>query len=190
MQKTEEFIDIEAIRKRAAFHKSGPECYREFQTVGIQYGSSFQTIRELFGSETESLSRLELAAESEPEFGEYGFHPAIIDGAFQTLAGITAGGESGLQLPFALGGMEIAGKLPPVCYAYVTVSEATARIKKYRIRIVDETGRVKITMRDFSVKESKSDRKTRSEMMEIFRRLQQGELNVDEAELLTGSVIL
>ena len=88
-----EMIDIEAIKGRAAIHNSGAECYREFQALGFEYGNSFQTIRELYCSETESLSRLELAAELEPEYPKYGLHPSIIDGALQTVSGSSGIGE-------------------------------------------------------------------------------------------------
>ena len=154
----DEFIDIESAKGRCSHFKSGSECYGMFGEIGLKYGPGFQPIIELYGGGPEALALLELPAGIKGEFKEYVLHPTLMDGAFQTVAGMagSAGETSALYLPFTLGEVEIKGSLPEKVYAYVSeagdkTSEGSG-VKKYDIRITDEDGRVLVKMNSFSLR--------------------------------------
>nr|WP_185929342.1 SDR family NAD(P)-dependent oxidoreductase [Paenibacillus sp. SDF0028] len=151
-------MDIEGIKRRCTRHQSRRECYREFKSHGFQYGPSFQTIREIWGTETEALSYLELPDELAGSLAEFDWHPSLMDGALQTVSGLIRKqeeGDGGLYLPFALGELELILPLPAKYYAHVEMAQDAAeksKIIKFHITLADEQGRILARMHDFALK--------------------------------------
>lgn len=159
-QSKTEFIDISSVKKQCLDSISGKECYQRFEEVGLKYGPAFQSIQELHRGKTEALSHLKLPEILKAEFQDFILHPTLIDGAFQTVAGVLGNKEAESQmryLPYALGEVDIVKPLPETCYAYAMLSENNSKdisgIKKFKILIVDEEGQVLLRMNDFLLKE-------------------------------------
>jgi natural product biosynthesis luciferase-like monooxygenase protein len=73
--------------------------------------------------------------------GSYRLHPALLDGALQSLA--VLGQSSGqLEIPFALDAMECAERLPYRCVAFGQLEEAGGTLRRYNLTLADEDGRV------------------------------------------------
>ena len=73
--------------------------YQMFASLGIHYGTEFQTIRSLRHSDSEVLARLELAGDHRGYF----LPPMLLDGAFQCLAvGLLRDANSSLFLPVGI----------------------------------------------------------------------------------------
>ena len=147
-------IDFETVKNRCLLRKSPVDCYHLFQSMGLTYGSGFQTIRELSHSETETLALVELPGELESGFGEFGLHPSLMDGAFQAMIGLNPDWNSkSLYLPYTLGEMEILRPLPPSCYVYLTYTgEGDWATRQFQIAITDLDGKVSVRLKDLSLR--------------------------------------
>jgi polyketide synthase PksN len=188
-----ETIDIAAIQARCPEIKTRSECYQLFSELGFHYGPSFQTIETLYCNNTEALSRLVLSAPYQKELNNFVLHPSLMDGALQTVSGLPGQITTGVYLPFGLGELIIATEgLPEICYAHVTLTEsssmADSQVKKFNIQIVEETGRVLVSMKDFSVRkvQASSNRVATEDkqLLDLLRQLAAGKLNSQEVKEL------
>ncbi|MGI6668749.1 MAG: SDR family NAD(P)-dependent oxidoreductase [Acetivibrionales bacterium] len=157
-----EALGIESIKSRCSSFRTGKECYELFEAAGIYYGSAFRCLKELYAGEGECLSRLELPPELVTGFDRYLLHPSLLDGALQTVIGLTAGKHErqGVPyVPFSMGELDIAGSMGTVCYAYVKFKngEPGSSAMKYDIYIADEEGYVNASIKDFTARALKQE---------------------------------
>ena len=113
--------DIEALLRDTTRVKTGEACYAALSAFGFDYGPSFRSIRELRIGDGLAIAHLVLDASLRAEFDQYLLHPALIDGALQTVSGMALeGDEDGARtpyLPFALDAIERFRPLLPECHA-------------------------------------------------------------------------
>jgi len=150
-----EIFNIQEIMARCLRVADGEECYRLLRETGFRYGPGFKVISELFGSERESLSRLDLP----PEAGSgFVLHPSLLDGAIQTIVGMMSDSSisAGVPyLPFAVGEVEMFGPLSGPCYAHCTYAgdgQLGPEMMKFNIAIFDESGRVLLKIKDYTAR--------------------------------------
>jgi polyketide synthase PksN len=139
----------------------GSEYYRRFAQAGIGYGPAFRTMQTLHAGASFALSILSVADDLSEGFDDYTLHPAIIDGALQTVAGLAGGGEASVPyLPFAIDDVEILHPLARTCYVHVEEagpqSAGSTDIRKFNIRIANERGLVLVALKQFCVRAFKS----------------------------------
>ncbi|MDQ0059019.1 type I polyketide synthase [Paenibacillus harenae] len=187
-RQVEAFLDLEELRNRLDGRMSGEACYQWFKEIGLDYGPSFRIVQDLWHEGHEALSMLRLPGHLQGDFNEWGLHPSLLDGALHTISSLQDGIEpQPLSLPFALDEVEILRPLVPVCYAYMKLTAADGRLKKYDITITDEMGRVLVQMKQFAVKPVRGhEPDQRDQLLKLFQKLQDGELAVNEVEQLTG----
>ncbi|QMU65949.1 MAG: SDR family NAD(P)-dependent oxidoreductase [Flavobacteriaceae bacterium] len=153
------FIDIEVLKNRCPNYWDAQKCYRKFQDNGLSYGPTFQTIRDLYYSEKEALSVLELPQTLNDCFEDFTLHPSIMDGALQTVVGLDQSNSPDPSLPFSLSEVELLGSLPDKCYVYVRrINEVDSLVKKFNISILDDKGIEKVRLSDFAIRTLKSDK--------------------------------
>lgn len=89
-------------------------------------------------------------------------------------------------LPFSIGSVELLSPLKKQCYSYVELQGTgfTKGINKINIKIVDKEGKVLVRIKDFSLREFRKEGNRRGNILELFRKLERGELSVHEVELL------
>ncbi|WP_052729380.1 SDR family NAD(P)-dependent oxidoreductase [Chromobacterium vaccinii] len=138
-------IRLDDLKARAVQTKSGADCYAELAKLGFHYGPGFQTIQELHIGEGYALSRLKLADGCLADFDQYSLHPSLVDGALQTVLGVAGQGASAApHLPFALGGVQLLGRLPPECYACAWLCESAhgrpSDLKQFDILLLNQNG--------------------------------------------------
>lgn len=151
-------LDLGAIEKRCTRRLEKEEFYLLFRQGGLQYGPSFQPVQWLKSSGSEVLSRLELPADLRGGFNSFGLHPTLLDGALQTVLGVID--QTGLPpgstfLPFALEELEINGSPSETGYVHVSrvnPERGTAGAFYFDIKILDDQGRVLVTLNRFSVR--------------------------------------
>lgn len=147
-----EVMDLPALQKDCRNFLSRSGCYELLQKIGYQYGPSFQVIEELFFNERQALARLVL--QEEPENGVV-LHPALLDGALQTITGWISQVKdipAHPYVPFTVGRVEIIKPLTRVCYALVSNScsdQENTRLEKYDLRILSKNGEVLLKIRDY-----------------------------------------
>ncbi|MCP4130783.1 MAG: SDR family NAD(P)-dependent oxidoreductase [bacterium] len=197
------FIDIAAIRKRCSSLREVDRFYELYRERGLDYGPAFQPIRELVCGPREALSFLVLPRLLVTDMSKFILHPTLIDGALQTIIGLedTLAMEFDMEfnntvyLPFSIGKIELVKSLVERCYAHVVLSERTAaggmEVKKFNIRIADETGKILVTIDDFSVRAFQRDTGKTDETLEsmkdakvkeMLKRLESGDLTEEEVE--------
>ena len=65
------------------------EFYSRARAVGFDYGDAFQTIAGITSGDGWATADITIPEAIDDDIGHYRFHPALIDGAFQTLIGTT-----------------------------------------------------------------------------------------------------
>ncbi|HXM02843.1 MAG TPA: beta-ketoacyl synthase N-terminal-like domain-containing protein, partial [Chthoniobacterales bacterium] len=132
-------IDLPTIRHRCQQTLSPEEFYAAFASHGLKYGPSFQSIRQIQFDESEVYCELEVPSARWPD--SYRLHPAILDGALQSLAVIGASNEQ-LQIPFAVDTLECIERLPHRCVAFGQLQENRGALRRYQLTLAGEDGRI------------------------------------------------
>jgi acyl transferase domain-containing protein/NAD(P)-dependent dehydrogenase (short-subunit alcohol dehydrogenase family)/acyl carrier protein len=153
-------IDMPAIKNRCKYLIDAAVCYDRYRKGGLVYGPCFQALGQVYRDEkgTEILAYLHLPQACQAESRAFGLHPALMDGALQSLIGFeTAAGETsgGPYLPFSLGEVEILKPLAENCWVYaVPVGEPQPDpgMKRFHIQLVNETGQVLVKLTDYAVR--------------------------------------
>lgn len=120
------------------------EFYKQFEEIGIKYGSSFKGLSEIYLNKTQALSKINLSSQN-----EYAFDPAVLDSALQNIVFLNYE-KQGLSLPFTLRKVSFFKKLPKTFWSYARKTEST-KICSFDIDLLNETGEVLVSFRDFSL---------------------------------------
>ena len=137
----------------------GIECYKVFSSIGLDYGTSFQTIQRVDYSDTISLAELSLPPIQDATASDYVLNPYLLDGAFQSvlmLAGKKA--EPGhAYLPFALNAIRLHRPLPNQVWAYAEIAEGSEGNELiYDILLCDAEGVVAVEVTGFRLRAAKT----------------------------------
>ena len=103
---------VEEIQQRCSTSVDGAEHYRLMDERGLQYGSRFQGVQQLWHAPGAILGRVRLADQITSPTGVYKIHPALLDACFQVLvalAGMHAAAPvgKGTFVPVALDSVSI-----------------------------------------------------------------------------------
>ena len=153
----EDRIPLEALKAQCTRSENGAVYYNELRKHGLNYGRSFQTIQEIHVNPSFALSKLKIADHLKGDFGQFILHPAMIDGALQTVAGLVGSLESmAPHLPFALDEVDILHPIRQTCYAYAEFADVGERsrsgVRKFNIQLMNESGDVLIRLKNLYVR--------------------------------------
>ncbi|HEY4815346.1 MAG TPA: type I polyketide synthase, partial [Chthoniobacterales bacterium] len=151
-----EDLDLAAIRSRCEQEVSSDQLYDAFAQRGLEYGDGFRVIEEIRYSDSEALSRLRIPSTWNNQ--SFRLHPALLDGAFQSLATIESKSESGIKLPFAVDKIVCHGSLPPRCFAFVQLELSDNGERRHTIKLANEEGRVLAWISGLSCRRLAADR--------------------------------
>lgn len=189
-------LNLNRIRERCTEQMERDTCYQYFSNSGTQYGVTFQVIQIIHKNSREALAKLVLPQEAKDYGKSIEFHPAILDGAFQSTIGLkefimTSKGE--VFVPFSITELLIYGPLQNVCYVYVKPSERNRDkgICRFDLFITDEGGNVLIQIREYTMRKmtsvgAKGDIVKDSYMLEALRKLSDGQMSIAEVKQLAG----
>ena len=194
-------LDLDTILGRCPDVMDGLACYEQYDRASVKYGPRFRVIQSLNFNENEIVASLGLKQNSQEEDRRFTLHPALLDGAIQSLIAFAGKGAQAMAyLPLAVEMVEILGECPSSCIAHITRKpESTARLGRFDILLADEAGRIRVKMKNVAMKavtrelsESSDtepsvagEEKTR--LLEfIVKSLESGTLTADEAERLMG----
>ncbi|MCP4135876.1 MAG: SDR family NAD(P)-dependent oxidoreductase [bacterium] len=155
-----ERLDIQSITKRCDTTISGAACYTRLSEMGLQYGSRFRTIEKLFFNTNEVLAVLTLPAALGKDFSGYTLHPALMDGALQTVMGIVDRlldqGFNYTALPAGAASVDLVRPLEKDCCIYARRTETSGSVvdgeSGFMIDICSREGDVLVSVKDFVVK--------------------------------------
>ena len=154
-------LDIQSIKERCRNTRTSDEVYEQFSKDGLQYGPSFQVIKEINSADNESIALLKLPEHLAESSSQFVLHPSLLDGAFQAISGLKISNQAGnklLYLPFSIEKIDIYAAIPQDCYVYVKRAISNKEtMPKFHIDIVDEKGTLFIHINNFTLRALKKE---------------------------------
>jgi polyketide synthase PksJ len=156
---TSELLNVEQIKRRCSYSIDKTNCYETFKLLGLKYGEGFQVVEHLEFNENEVISELALQQEHAGDYSEYIMHPALLDGAFQTMLGLLdkeIKDTDVAYLPFSIDEIKVFTALQKKCFVYGVIREqsngANGKVSKFDITITDSNGRVCVVLHNFAIR--------------------------------------
>ncbi|OBF93747.1 polyketide synthase [Mycobacterium sp. 852002-51152_SCH6134967] len=134
---------------------SGDEFYALTEAIGFDYGAAFRAVTALTAGDGWVVAEMEIPAPIAAELDDYRFHPALIDGAFQTLFGAPLPGGSaaeGPYLPTRIRRSTVYGTPKGDMTVRLAVRSATAEEIESDITICDHRGERLALFEGFAVR--------------------------------------
>ena len=165
--------------------------YQKFTGFGLNYSPAFQPIKALTRLGQEALAQLSLTAPLEAGLSDYTLHPALLDGAFQSLIALYGFGEAALPdqyLPFGIAEINLFQALTAQCWVHIKDvtqnSQQASGIKHFDIGVYSQAGEALIEVKGFAIKKVavKPALPTFASAEEIFQQLQNGQISEAVAE--------
>ncbi|MDJ1172317.1 polyketide synthase [Roseofilum sp. BLCC_M154] len=78
-------VDLEKYKAECSQPIEVKQHYQQYRQLGLDYGSSFQGIYELWSGENQALAQIKLPEELIAQTIDYQFHPALLDAALQVI---------------------------------------------------------------------------------------------------------
>lgn len=155
-------VDVGELEAQTAFISEKDECYTCFENLGIHYGQfhrGIQKIRTLKGAhENELLCRVSIPRISPFDSFHFGFHPGLLDSAFQCLiAQVVLGHDdsSRTMVPFSINQLNCYTTLPSDLYVWVREVSTSSSInsKSFDLDVMSLSGELCLSVRGFNVRE-------------------------------------
>jgi len=126
-----------------------PKFYSQLQRIGLQYGPRFQTVRSLriSNDRKRTLARIALSDDQLEHIDKYKFHPALLDGCFQTLMAMLDT-SSATYLPTAIEEIRLYVKsLPNEIWCYGQLQQLNERFVECHLTLYDGDGNLVANIR-------------------------------------------
>ena len=134
------------------------QIYQAYSEMGLEYGSSFRGIRQIYQGEGEVLAEISLAEVSQQDLSVYLIHPGIMDSALQASIGLSQS-ISGLgkqaSIPFALEELTLFSACRNVMFVWIRYSkdnQISGKVEKFDLDLMDDKGQLCIQMKGFSTR--------------------------------------
>lgn len=142
------------MREGAAATQSGAEHYQHLSQRGLQYGPSFQGVRELWPKLNEVWARVQLAEALAPAARAYCVHPALLDACLQVLlAGLSDDKKnSDTCLPVSFNALRVHRQPDPTSslWAHAVLQSSSSR-DTGDVFICDDNGALLLEVRELKL---------------------------------------
>jgi len=98
-QAADESLSLSVLRARCSEALDIPALYEAFRVAGLGYGPAFRGLKRAWRGAGEILAEIELG--NDLDAAGFGLHPALLDAALQSIAGLLASDQR-LLLPFRI----------------------------------------------------------------------------------------
>ena len=135
-------IDLASIRERCVESVSSDDFYRALAARNLHYSGLFRGVRDLWRGDAEALGRISVAP---ADVEHYVAHPALLDAAFQVLAGALPARNSDARstiLPVSIRSVSVVGQIGGECWAYASIRAAAKGEIEGDLCMVDDAGNV------------------------------------------------
>ncbi len=132
----------------------GDEFYARTREIGFDYGDAFRTVRGVTAGEDWVVAEIAIPDAVTAELDQYRFHPALIDGAFQTLFGAPLLGDGPTQdayLPTRIRHCAVYGRPETRMTVHARVTSATREQVECDLTVVGHGGEVLAVLDGFTV---------------------------------------
>lgn len=138
-----ESTDLVTLKANYSQQISPQDFYQEFKDRGIDYGSSFQAVRQLWRDGEKALGQIQLSETLNAASSKYQLHPVLLDASFQVLAAALDLAENrDIYLPIAIERLKVYHTAPHQLWTEVEISKPTANPQTLtgEIRLLNEQG--------------------------------------------------
>ncbi len=145
-------VEPPARRARAMERIDSRDLYARMRAHGLHYGPRFQTIRELYRGRREVLARLEPAPGTETRNSGYHLHPALLDGAFQSLIACLDADEEGasaVYVPVRIRSIRRHSGLEAPFWCYGRLTKVSGKTIEGDLLLVNDEGKVAVEVLGF-----------------------------------------
>ncbi|MFN6571716.1 SDR family NAD(P)-dependent oxidoreductase [Dendronalium sp. ChiSLP03b] len=140
-------VGLDKIRRRCPSEISKNLLYQQFQDMGLEYGSNFQGIEQLWGGEKEAIAQIKLPEALAPEVKDYQLHPAILDACFQVLIGAVS--DKNTYLPTRIERLRIYERPGLQVWSHARLVAQNTKQIHGDIHLLDEAGNVLVEIQGF-----------------------------------------
>ncbi len=140
-------VALDEIRRRCAKAFGKSDIYQRLHSIGMEYGSNFQGIEQLWCAEKEAIAQIKLPELLEKETKDYQLHPAILDACFQVLIGTVSGQQ--IYLPVGIKRLRVYGRPQGLLWSHARLVEQNSNQIKGDIQLLDESGNVLVEIQGF-----------------------------------------
>lgn len=140
---TPEALDLEAIRGRCPDEVPVANLYEWYRRRDLKYGAVFRGVEAVWKGRGEVLGRIHLSDEA----GSYRIHPALLDSAFQILAGVPGadggpGIANGTLLPASAASVRWYGPSGTRFWVHATLRHNRPDVFEGDVQLLDDRGQV------------------------------------------------
>ncbi|MEW9701474.1 SDR family oxidoreductase [Paenibacillus sp. SI8] len=130
------------LQRRCTQEIDKERCYRQFRNLGLEYGATFQGIKQLWQGDGQGLALVEIPEQLDPGFDQYIMHPAVLDVCFQVLASAMpfSDGEKSVYMPVAAKRGLVRGRMTRNLWIHAQIEEQTEDTLRGGIRMYDSEG--------------------------------------------------
>ncbi len=150
--KGENSLSIEQIQKDCTEEVNVTDFYNNISKTGIQYGSSFQAVKQLHFNKKEAVAVVSLLESAYDK--KMVLNPALVDAALQSVSVLLKGQITGAVVPFSIDKIQIYDAVPEECLVYSCYAGDKASMK-FNVSICDKDGNCVVKLKGLFLKESK-----------------------------------
>lgn len=152
------FEKLEIYRAQCNVPVSVKDYYKQFIDRGINYGSSFQAVRQLWRTEEFALGQIELPEALVPKEEYYQLHPIILDASFQiSAAAISKIDFQDTYLPVGIERVQVYRCPSKNLWAHVEMRKnCEQQFKVFDLRLLDIDGQLIAMVKGLQVKRTNS----------------------------------
>jgi polyketide synthase PksM len=138
-------LTVEEIKQRCGGTDGDKAVYKAFVESGVQYGSYYQVLKEVWCNESEALAAWEL-----PQMNKDGYilHPGLMEGILQ-LAAVQGIGRKHPLYPGEVGKVEILQPVTTQGYIYITALGGN----RFNAAVLDMSGQVCVKLHNLLLKD-------------------------------------
>jgi len=166
---TSHSVDRETIKQRCESGIPIGQAYEFLEEHGLRYNGPFRGVVELWQGDGEALGRISAPDSINLDEDTYQVHPALLDSAFQVLfaaAGPLSSNGSpakNLYIPVSIDRIELHSKPGKQFWSHATVRSREATAIEANIQVIDEQGKVALSVQGLRCRKIEEARPERRE---------------------------
>ncbi|PSF38589.1 beta-ketoacyl synthase [Aphanothece hegewaldii CCALA 016] len=157
-------VNLQKIKNECHQVLSIAEHYQNCQKQGLNYGSYFQGIQDIYYSNNQVLGLIKLPDSLQQEAKNYQLHPTVLDASFQIIGANLEKKDDIVYLPVGLESIYFYRPLTNLFWSFVEIKQQNTTEIKADIQLLTESGSILADLKGFTLKAVK-----RQSLEQIFQ---------------------
>lgn len=143
-------LDLARLKSRLQpYSTSIADYYQTLSKQGLNYGVSFQGIKQIWQGENEALGFIELP-DTVDRTANYRLHPALLDACLQLIGTVTES-HAGVYLPVGIESFTLIKSAGDRLWTHVTITESNKQTVRADLILADDSGNAIAKIEDLSL---------------------------------------